>query len=95
MKKIEKLIKKYEKTFFENISSFLSSCSREECLEMLERLKDRKKKILSENNYSEVIRNKKYFQCLILENIFRSILTEIRPKRTTKKVNMGIRLREL
>lgn len=95
MKKIEKLIKKYEKTFLENVSSILSSCSREECLEMLERLKDRKKKILSENNYSEVIGNKKYFQCLILENIFKSILTEIKPKRTTKKVNIGIRLREL
>lgn len=82
MKELENLTKKYESIFLEKLDT--SNWTREYCLKLLDEVRKKRNKILNESFYLDIVVNKKYYQLLILEDICRMILTEIRPKRTKK-----------
>ncbi len=83
MRELDNLIKKYEDIFLEKLD--ISNWTYEYCKKLLSEIKLKRNKILNENFYINIVNNKKYFQMLILEDICRIMLTEIKPKRTNKK----------
>lgn len=83
MKELDNLVKKYESIFLEKLN--ISTWTHEYCEKLLNEIRSKKNKILTESYYVDIINNKKYYQMLILEDICRIMLTEIRPKRIKRK----------
>lgn len=80
MKELENLVRKYENIFLEKLN--ISNWSHEYCQKLLNEVRAKKNRILTESYYLDIINNKKYYQLLILEDICRIMLTEIKPKRS-------------